>query len=384
MRTLVCIAALCAACPRGADKAAPGGKGGPGGERVTPVTAARVEKKDVSIYLDGLGTVTAYKTVTIRAQVDGRLDAVLFREGQTVKKGDLIAQLDPRPFQIQLHQAEGAKARDEAQLAAARQNLSRYNDLVARKLIAPQQADDQKGAVGQLEGTVRIDQAQIEAAHLNLSYARIVSPIDGVAGLRAVDQGNYLRASDPTGLVVLTQLDPIGVIFTLSQDELLRIAEMRSKGDLAVEIYGRDGTQKLGTGRLEVIDNAINATTATLRLKAVLANPKKSLWPNQFVKARLLLTVRKDATVVPAPALQRGPDGTFVYVIAEDKTVAPKPVVVERQQGEDALLTSGVNPGELVVVEGQNQLKPGSKVNPRMVGEKAAGPARREGAMAAP
>ena len=378
MRWSLLVLAVVAGCSRGADKAANGGGRGGAGDRVTPVSAASVEKKDVAIHLDGLGTVTAYKTVTIRAQVDGRLDQVLFREGQNVRRGDLIAQIDPRPFLIQLHQAEGARARDEAQLEASRRDLKRYEDLVRRKLIAPQQADDQKGSVGQLEGAVRIDEAQIEAARLNLAYARITSPIDGVAGIRAVDQGNFIRASDPNGIVVLAQLDPIAVIFTLSQDELPRIAAMRRLGELSVEIYGRDGSALLGRGKLEVIDNAINAATATLRLKAVLPNPQRALWPNQFVKARLLLTVRHDAVVIPAEALQRGPDGTFVYVVAADQTAQPRPVTVELQQGDEAILGAGVTPGETLVVEGQNQLRPGSKVQARMGGaEKAPG---REGA----
>ena len=353
---------VAAACSRGAPDKAPGAGGR---DRVAPVSTAVVQKKDVAIHLDGLGTVTANKTVTIRAQVDGRLDQVLFREGQAVHRGDVLAQLDARPFLIQLHQAQGAKARDEAQLEASRRDLKRYDGLVERKLIAPQQADDQKGSVGQLEGAVRIDEAQIETARLNLSYARITSPIDGVAGIRGVDQGNYVRASDPNGIVVLTQLDPIAVIFTLSQDELPRIAAMRQRGELSVEVYGRDGNALLGRGRLEVIDNAINAATATLRLKAILPNPQRSLWPNQFVKTRLLLTVRRDATVIPSEALQRGPDGTFVYVVNADQTAQPRPVTVDLQQGEEALVASGVAPGEVIVTEGQNQLKPGSKVQAR-------------------
>src|SRR5205823_13540134 len=254
------------------------------GDRVIPVSVAKVQQKDFPVFLDGLGTVTAYRTVTVRSQVDGRLDSVVFREGQEVKKGEVLAQIDPRPFQIQLHQGEGALARDQAQLVGAQRNLARFEDLAKRKLIAQQQADDQRALVGQFEGAVRIDRAAIETAKLNLAYARITSPIDGIAGIRNVDQGNLVHASDATGIVTVAQLDPIAVIFTLPQDVLPQIAGELRQGSLEVRILARDASAELGRGKLEVIDNAINATTAMLRLKAVLANPEHTLWPNQFVK----------------------------------------------------------------------------------------------------
>lgn len=344
--------------------------------RVVPVLEAKAIKRDVPIYLDGLGAVQANRTVTVKPQVDGRLDKVLFKEGQEVKRGTLIAQIDPRPFQIQLHTAEGALARDQAQLKNAQLNLKRYAELRDKKMVAQQQVDDAAAAVGQLEGSVQIDRAQIESARLNLDYSRITSPVDGVAGVRLVDQGNIVRQSDPTGLVVLTQLDPIAVVFTLPQDDLPRVSEAMQGGALLVEAFSRDGQTKLGTGELQLIDNQINAATATMRLKAIFANPLRVLWPNQFVKARLLLTTRKDAVVIPAAAIQRGPDGLFVYAIQADQTVQQRGVELESTQGELALLAKGVQAGERIVVEGQNQLRPGAKVSTRDPGAGQKAPAR--------
>jgi len=354
-------------------------------DRVIPVSVAKVEQKDFPIFLDGLGTVTAYKTVTVRSQVDGRLDEVVFREGQAVKKGEVLAQIDPRPFQIQLHQGEGALARDQAQLVGAQRNLARFEDLAKRKLIAQQQADDQRALVGQFEGAVRIDRAAIETANLNLAYARITSPIDGIAGIRNVDPGNLVHANDANGIVTIAQLDPIAVIFTLPQDVLTQVAGQLRQGAMEVRILSRDGGAELGRGTLEVIDNAINPTTATLRLKAVLSNPQHVLWPNQFVKARLLLTTRQGAIVMPAAAVQRGPDGSFAYVVQNDSTVQPRPVQIELQQADDAVVGKGVNVGETVVTEGQNQLRPGSKVAARQPGQGRDGgqPPPREGTMPA-
>jgi multidrug efflux system membrane fusion protein len=371
--------ALCA-CGRKDQAAQRAGQG----DRVIPVSVAKVQQRDFPVYLDGLGTVTAYKSVTVRSQVDGRLDQVLFREGQPVKKGDVLAQIDPRPFEIQLHQAEGALARDEAQLAGAKRNLQRFEELTKKKLIAIQQADDQRALVGGSEGAVRIDKAAIESAKLNLAYARITSPLDGIAGIRNVDPGNIIHASDANGIVLLAQLDPIAVIFTLPQDVLTQVAGELRQGAMDVYVLARDGNTELGRGKLEVIDNAINATTATLRLKAVLPNPAHTLWPNQFVKARLLLNTRTGATVLPVSAVQRGPDGTFAYVVQGDQTVQPRPVQIDLQQGEDAIVSKGVAAGDTVVTEGQNQLRPGSKIAARQPAEKQGAPPRaREGAMPA-
>ena len=359
------IAALVAARLRAATEASRSAPGAGQAARVVPVVAAPVVERDVPIYLDGLGNVAAYKTVMVKSQVDGRLDEVSFREGQEVHRGDRLAQIDPRPFLIQLRQAEGALARDSALLHSGRLNLERFATLREQKLIAQQQLDDQQAAVGQLEGAVRVDEAQIESAKLNLEYARIVSPLDGVTGVRLVDPGNLVHASDATGIVVITQLDPIAVVFTLPAENLPQVAEQMRGGSLSVEAYSRDGEIPLATGKLELIDNQINAATATMRLKAVFPNPKRLLWPNQFVKTRLLLTTRKNVLVVPATAVQRGPKGLFVYVIKPDQTVEARPVEVELTQGDLAVIRSGLKTGEPVVTDGQNQLRPDSRVQSR-------------------
>src|SRR6266403_116869 len=345
--------------------------------RAVPVVVSAVQRRDVPIYLDGLGNVTAFKTVTVRSQVDGRLDRVLFKEGEPVKAGELLARIDPRPFQNQLQQALGALERDRAQLEAARRNLERYRQLAAKKLIPQQQADDQAATVGQFEGAVRVDQATIEVAKLNLDYANIKSPIDGVTGVRIVDPGNLVRASDPNGLVVITQLDPIAVLFSLPQDELPRVMQELQKPRLPAEPWTRDGSQKLATGQLSLVDNQVNAATATIRLKSAFPNPQRLLWPNLFVKARLLLTVRKDALVVPSTVPQRGPDGTFAYVVQPDQTVQPHNIEIEHNEGDIAVIAKGLSEGETVVVDGQNQLRAGSKVIPRQAGQPVR--AQREG-----
>jgi multidrug efflux system membrane fusion protein len=341
--------------------------------RAIPVTVAPAVRRNVPIYLEGLGSVLAIQTVTVRTQVDGRVESVLFREGQAVRKGQALAQIDPRPFQAQLHQAEGALARDEAQLQNARVNVARDRQLVAQNLVAPQQLDADSATVGQLEGAVQMDRAAIETARLNLEYARISSPIDGVTGIRLVDPGNVVHPSDQNGIVVVAQLDPVAVLFSLPQDQLGPVSEQLARGPLQVEIFSRDAVTLLGTGRLEVIDNSINATTSTVRLKAILPNPRRALWPNQFVNARLRLEVRKGALVVPAIAVQRGPSGTFVYVVGPDGMAALRTVAIDTTQGDQALVASGVAEGDRVVVEGQNQLRPGARVAPREAGAAPAG-----------
>lgn len=334
-------------------------------QRPIPVATGTVQQRDLPIYLDGLGTVIAAKTVTVRPQVDGRLDAVLFREGQVVRRGQVLAQIDPRPFQVQLKQAEGALDRDAAQLKTARLTLARNQDLLKRKLIAPQDVDNSSATVGQFEGAVRIDQAQIDSARLNLDYARITSPIDGVTGVRLVDQGNLVHASDANGIVVLTQLDPISVLFTLPQDNLPQVAQQMELGALSVEAWSRDGNTRLATGELLLIDNQINQNTATMRLKATFANPQRVLWPNQFVKARLLVSTRKGALVTAATAVQRGPDGTFVYVVGPDDTVQARKVEVDLTQGDIVSISKGLQAGEVVVTDGAAALRPGAKIAPR-------------------
>ncbi len=350
----------------GGGAAGPAGAGSAGGgERVIPVATAVVTRKDVPVILEGLGTVTPLATVTQRSQVDGRLERVLFKEGQAVKKGDVIAQVDARPFAIQLHTAEASLFRDDAQLRNGKLNLDRYETLKKGNLIPQQQVDDQRTVVDQLEAAVRADRAQIEGARLNLDYARITSPIDGVTGLRQVDPGNLVHASDANGIVIITQIDPIGVLYTLPQDDLPRVQKALAAGKVSVESYARDGIQKLATGELLLVDNQVNAQTATIRLKAVFPNPEHALWPNAFVKARMNLTTIKGALTVPAAVVQRGPSGTFAYVAAANNTVTPRPIEVGSIEGEQAIITKGLNEGDIVVTDGQNQLKPGSKIAPR-------------------
>ena len=348
------------------DAASAGGKARGGADRVVPVLLAPVQRRDVPIYLEGLGTVTAFKTVNLHSLVDGRLVRVAFVEGSTVKKGALLAEIDPRPFTIQLHQAEAALARDEAQLRGAEKNLTRYAAVSAERLIPEQQTDDQRATVEGLRGTVAADRAQIESARLNLSYARIVSPIDGVTGVRQVDQGNIVHPSDANGIVVVTQMDPIAVLFTLPADDLPRLRQAQARGPVTVEARSRDGDATLAKGELSLIDNQINQTTATLRGKALFANPEHGLWPNQFVKVRVLIETHRGALVIPAVAIQRGPQGSFVYVVvAGQDTAAERAVKVDTIEGADAILASGLDAGEQVVVEGQAQLRPGAKVSMR-------------------
>jgi multidrug efflux system membrane fusion protein len=353
--------------------AAKGAKGAAAADRAVPVIVTPAVVRDVPIYLEGLGTVTAYKTVNIHAQVGGRLDKVMFREGQPVKQGEVLAQIDPRPFNIALHQAEAALERDEAQLAGAKRNLERFIGVGAQRLIPQQQVDDQRALVDQLAGTIAADKAQIENARLQLAYARITSPINGVTGVRQVDPGNLVAASDASGIVVVTQMDPIAVLFTLPQDDLPDVSREQAKGALKVEARSRDGGQLLATGDLGLIDNLINQGTATMRLKAIFPNPDRLLWPNQFVKARLRLTVRAGATVIPAVAVQRGPQGAFVYVAGDDGRAAVRNVTVERIEGEDAIVAKGIEPGDKVVSEGQNQLRPGARVQLRPAPEAPGG-----------
>lgn len=349
---------------------APSGSGSPE-DRVVSVVLAPVEARDMPIYLEGLGTVAAYNTVTVKPQVEGRIDKVAFTEGQDVKKGDLLVQIDPRPYAIQLHTAQAALARDQALVAGRRRTLERDTALLKEGLATQAQVDDDRSAVEQSEATLKSDYAQIEAARLQLDYARVTAPIDGVTGARLVDAGNVVRPTDPTGLVVITQVDPIAAFFTVPQDELPEIVKEMKAGPLAVEAWDRDGDTKIATGTLVLVDNQINTQTATIRLKATFANEGRVLWPNQFVKARLLLTTRKAARVVPAPAIQRGPQGMFVYVVGPDQRAAVRPVQVERTEGETTIVASGLEVGEQVVADGQFQLRPGSRVAAKPAGSGA-------------
>jgi multidrug efflux system membrane fusion protein len=353
--------------------------------RVVSVIAAKVTREDVPVWLEGIGNVSAFFRVTVKPQVDGRLDKVFFREGQPVKKGDLLAQIDPRPFTIQLESARAALARDQANLKNAELNVERYQKLSQDNLITGQQLTDQEAVAAQLRAQLAGDQAQIDAARLNLDYARIRSPIDGVTGVRLVDPGNVVHVADPNGLVVVTQLDPIAVFFTLPEDQLTSVREAMASEPLVVEALSRDGDRSLGEGELSVIDNEINQQTATVRLKAIFKNPGGRLWPNQFVKARLKLATRKDALVVPAAVVQHGPQGTFAYVVGPDSSAAVRPIKVVAVEGERAIIGNGLASGETVVVSGQAQLRPGARVSvsrPATSGAGAAPPASAPGASA--
>lgn len=337
-----------------------------------PVIAGTVEQKDVPIYLDGLGTVQAFNTVTVRTRVDGEIQRIAFVEGQDVRAGDLLAQIDPAPFQAQLDQNLAKKAQDEAQLAIARLTLKRDADLLASKILAQQDYDTQKALVEQFEATVKADQAAIDNARTQLGYATITSPLDGRTGIRLVDQGNIVRANDTDGLVVITQLRPISVVFTLSEQTLGQIqSRMKAGENLTVLAVGRDNRTTLGEGKLAVVDNQIDTTTGTIRLKATFPNEDLKLWPGQFVNARLLVDIRKNGLVVPASVVQRGPDGAFAFVIDTDLAAQVKPIkVVQIEQGQ-ALIDEGLLPGERVVVDGQYKLQPGSKVKLPETAEKA-------------
>jgi len=328
-----------------------------------PVVAGTVEKKDVPIYLDGLGTVQALNTVTVHTRVDGQLTKVAFTEGQDVKNGDVLAIIDQAPYKAALAQAEGRLAQDQAQLANAKLDLQRYIDLVAKKVISSQQYDTQKALVSQFEGTIQNDTAAVESAKVNLNYTTIVSPLDGRIGIRLVDQGNIVHASDQGGLLVITQLHPIALIFTLPEQNLVQIHEHTNKGEtLQVLAVDRDTRTTLDKGELTVIDNQIDTTTGTIRLKAIFDNPQYQLWPGQFVNARLHLSTQKDGLTIPASTVQRGPNGPYVFVIKEDQSVEMRPVKVGQIDNGEALIEDGLAAGEKVVVDGQYKLQPGAKV----------------------
>jgi len=340
-----------------------------------PVVAGHVAQKDVPIYLDGLGTVQAFNAVTVHVRVDGELKKVAFTEGQDVKAGDVLAQIDPDPFRAQLEQAEAKKAQDEAQLANARLDLQRDAEQIAAKIVSQQVYDTQKALVDQLAAQVKADQAAIDSAKVQLNYTTVVSPLDGRLGVRLVDQGNIVHATDANGLVVVTQLKPISVVFTLPEQSLPSIQKARAAGDIAVLAVDRDNRTILGTGQLAVIDNQIDVTTGTIRLKATFPNEDLRLWPGQFVNARLLLTTRKGGLVVPAAVVQRGPDGPYAFVIKadkDDKVVAIQPVKVAQIENGEALIDEGLHADDEVVVDGQYRLQPGSKVKTAQAGKPGA------------
>jgi multidrug efflux system membrane fusion protein len=339
--------------------------------RKLPVAVAVARTQDVEVLLSGLGTVSPLNSVTIKSRVDGQLMQVLFREGQQVKAGDLLLVIDPRPFQVQLAQAEGQLKRDVALLENARLDLKRYAELMAQGAIARQQYDTQQSLVHQYEGAVATDKATADNARLQITYCRITAPISGQVGLRQVDPGNMVRASDATGLLVLNQISPVNVSFTLPEDQLPRVlAKLRAGEKLRVDAYDREQSRRLAQGELASLDNQIDATTGTVRLKAVFQNEGHELYPNQFVNAKLLLEVMKDAVVIPASAVQRGQQGTYVYVLTAEGTVSLRPVSVgEAADGLSAVL-SGLAPGEKVVVDGAERLRDGAAVDVKERGPK--------------
>ena len=356
------VGAFLAGCSSAADSKQRAQAAGP---HVVSVAVAPVEKQDVPVYLSGLGAVTAFNTANLKSRVDGQIMKVNVREGQDVREGELLIEIDARPYQVQLEQMQAQLFRDQAQLRDAKLNLDRYVALIPSGSIAQQQVDTQKALVDQLEGTVRNDQAQIDSAKLNIVYCHITAPFNGRVGLRQVDPGNIVHAADTNPMLILTQLQPIAVIFTLPEDLLPRVAKRMKSGALEVDAFSRDDQTKLATGKLLTIDNQIDPTTGTAKLKAVFDNRDNRLWPNQFVNADLLVEMRKNSTVVPTAAILRGPQGTFVYAVNPDKTVLDKPVTVALTQGDTTVISEGVNPGETVVTDGQDKLQRGSLIAPR-------------------
>ncbi len=329
--------------------------------RVVPVTAVPARKGDLNIYLNGLGTVAPFNMVVVRSRVDGQLQKVDFTEGQVIQAGAPMALIDPRPLQVQLEQAQGQIARDQAQLENARVELDRFQK--ARDAIPRQQVDTQAALVRQYEAAVKVDQAQIDAANLQLSYTRIDAPITGRIGLRLVDVGNMVHASDPNGLAVIAQLQPIAVLFSLPQDSIPPVLKKLHAGEpLTVDAYARDLKTVLATGTLSAVDSQIDPSTGTLRFKAIFPNTDSTLYPNQFVNARLLLETKKDAVIVPAAAVQRSPQGTFVYAVGEDGVVQMKPVELGPAEADEIAIAAGLQAGETVVTDGMDKLKQGDKV----------------------
>ena len=327
-----------------------------------PVIAGAVSSGDVPIYLRGIGTVIAYNTVVVRSQIQGQITKITFTEGQTVKAGDTLAEIDPRPYQAQLDQIVANRDRDQAQLTNSLANLDRYNQLLAKGDATIQLADTQKAQVVQLQSAIKSDEALIEAAKVQLEYTKLTSPIAGVTGVRQIDMGNIIHPTDPNGLVVVTQIEPISVIFTLPETDLPEIQQQMAKGPLTVLAYSHDDKIKLDEGKLELVNNEILQTTGTIQLKADFPNTAHMLWPGELINARLLLETRHNGISIASSAVQQGPNGAYVYVVGPDRTVQMRPVTVAQISEGQALINSGLKPEENVVVEGQYRLQPGSLV----------------------
>jgi multidrug efflux system membrane fusion protein len=348
-----------------------GGRGGGGGggrfgmmmNGPLPVVAQPAEKGDLNVFLNGLGSVTPYSTVTIRSRISGQLVEIHFEEGQMVAKDDLLAVIDPRPYQVALEQAQGQLLQAQSQLKEAQLDLARYEKLAEQDSIAGQQVDTQRALVSQYQGLVQVDKAAIDSATLNLTYCQITAPVSGRVGLRQVDVGNYVTPGDASGLVVLTQVKPINVIFTLPEDNVAGVSVRLHSGDkISIDAFDRTQTRRIASGSLQTIDNEVDPTTGTFKLRAVFANDDERLFPNQFVNIRMLLTVDKNATVIPTSAIERGQQGSFVYVVQPDSTVASRPVTLGTTEGERVAVVSGLAVGERVVVDGADKLKEGMQV----------------------
>lgn len=362
--------------PAGAPAGGKGGRQGQGGPgQVVPVVVATAQRGDLPVYFNGLGTVTAFNTVTVRSRVDGQIVKINFTEGQLVHQGDALVEIDPRPYQVQLEQAEGQLAKDQAQLRDVQVDYERYQLLFKEGVIPKQQVDTQQAQVGQYQGAIRADQGTIDSAKLQIVYSHVTAPITGRVGLRLVDMGNIVHASDTTGLLVITQLQPIAVIFSLPQDQLAQVlTKLHGKQQLPVEAYDRDDTTKIATGKLLTIDNQIDTTTGTYKLKAEFSNEKETLFPNQFVNTHLLVDTRRNLTIVPSPAIQRGPQGTYVYLAQKDNSVKIQPVTIALSSGSSVGIATGLQPGDSVVVDGQDKLQDGSKIEARSPTGGAANP----------
>ncbi len=348
----------------------PGGRSGRGAG-VIPVVAARASKGDIGVYYTGLGAVTPIYTVTIKSQISGYLMQVLYKEGQTVGKGDLLAEIDPRPYQVMLEQAQAGLAKDQANLENARVDMKRYQTLAPLKAIPEQQLATQEATVKQDQAIMQTDQAQIDSAKLSLAYCHITAPITGRVGLRLIDPGNYVTANDSTGLVVITQVEPISVIFTLPEDQLPTVLpRVHAGAQLKVEAYDREMKTKIAQGWLSTMDNQIDPTTGTVKLRATFDNRDGSLFPNQFVNARLLVEEKQGVTLIPTAAVQRNAQITYVYLVKPDSSVTVRTITIGTTEGEESEVTSGLVPGDSVVMTGVDKLQEGSKVRAQKSGER--------------
>jgi multidrug efflux system membrane fusion protein len=336
-----------------------------------PVVLAQARKGDIGVYFTGLGAVTPIYTVTVKSQISGYLMQVLYKEGQTVQKGDLLAEIDPRPYQVMLEQAQAGLARDQANLENAKVDLKRYQTLVPMKAIPEQQLATQQSQVKSLQATIQTDQAQIDSAKLDLAYCHITAPITGRVGLRLIDPGNYVTANDATGLVVITQVQPISVIFTLPEDQLPAVMGGMHAGILKVEAFDRDMTRKLGQGSLSTLDNQIDPTTGTVKLRAAFENRDGGLFANQFVNARLLVQLKRGVTLIPTATVQRNSQVTYVYLVRPDYTVTVRNITLGTSEGDDTEVTSGLAAGDQVVMTGVDKLQEGSKIRAPKPGERS-------------